>query len=612
MFLIVIHFACNTYVAQAQGSDFDETFIKASSFNNVNTDSILFYSLKAYDIAQNRLEPRLQIDALMLVINTQIKKGEFSHAILNCLKADSIVLANNLSNEKDEILMYKGLAYQTSGLNAEALRYFFDAKKISEQSGHSPLNAEIDYYIAVGFYNLQEMEKCRQFAKQAISWGSNEDEQTNYIKNLLLISNTFQDADSIKYYLLYADKISRGNKSNYYRVTLLNNIALFYKSMDKKSKAKTYYLEAIKISSLNGYNEYLATLYNNFAYLLMAESKYDSAAIELAKALEIANQLGNDRLIASVLDSYSDYFAETGNAEKSLQYYKQSVKLKNKYKEKQQVEESLFLSTVYETEKKQLEIERQKARLFKTNVFLIAFAALFVFALVLLLYWRQLLTLRKNKISALNQEKKLEVANALIEGQDAERKRLAMDLHDGVMPMIGSLQMLIDSNFEKHYVYPEMKFSIKEIGADIRELTHRMLPSQLESKGLVATLENYIQQLKQNSKIKFRFFTNLKNRLPATLEMNIYFLFYEMINNAVKHSGASEIIVQLLETSNATRLSVEDDGSGFDTKKEYNGIGLKNIRQRVTYLNGTIDIDSVPGEGVSFLIEIKKINNAKS
>jgi len=338
----------------------------------------------------------------------------------------------------------------------------------------------------------------------------------------------------------------------------------------------------------------------------MAETKYDSAGYVLEKALELAKNLDSEKLEALVLDSYSDLYGKTGNAEKSLEYYRQSVKLKNKYKAKQQVEESLFLSTVFETGKKQLEIEKQKVRQYKTNAILAAFVALFAVALVVIVYLRHTSAQRKAKIAALEQENKLDIANALIVGQDDERKRLAMDLHDGIMPMIGTLQRLIDNNFEKNQVYPTVKSSIKEIGTDIRELSHRMLPSQLESKGLAVSLENYIHLLSQSQPVNIQIHTDLADRLAAHYEMNIYFLFYEMINNAVKHSGATDITVQLLDDNDVLNLSVEDNGKGFDTEKDYSGIGLKNIRQRVSYLGGTMAIDSVPGQGTAFLIEIKK------
>lgn len=593
--------------AQVQDDEFNTFYKKAISFQNINTDSILFYGYAAYTVSESVNNPELQIRALKMIINSLIKKGEFSKAVLNCLKADSIISTNNMNNFRAEMLMYKGLVFQTSGLSAEGLRYFFEAKTMAETSVDKSFEAELDYYLAIAYYNINEMEKCREFANMAINEELAKNDSTTILKNLILLSNSFQNTDSINYYLQMAENIRLNHKvSSYNQAALLSNMGLFYKSSGRKKEAKSCYLEAISIAQANGFSEYMATIYNNYAYLLMAESNYDSAGYVLADALEIAKNIENKSMEATVLDSYSDLYAKTGNIEQSLEYYKRSVQLKNKYKAEQQVEESLFLSTVFETEKKQLEIEKQKVRQYKTNAILAAFVALFAVALVVIVYLRHTSAQRKAKIAALEQENKLDIANALIVGQDAERKRLAMDLHDGIMPMIGTLQRLIDNNFEKNQAYPTVKSSIKEIGTDIRELSHRMLPSQLESKGLAASLENYIHLLSQSQPVNIQIHTDLAKRLDAHYEMNIYFLFYEMINNAVKYSGATEIIVQLLDDNDVLNLSVEDNGKGFDTEKDYSGIGLKNIRQRVNYLGGTMAIDSVPGQGTAFLIEIKK------
>lgn len=604
-FLLFVLYGMNSFAGPQPGK-FYHYLELAVHFKDINTDSVLHYGLKALDAAQETDNPEQQVLALEYLIKTQIKKGEFSKAILYLQKADSIVSANQLDSLRAKLLIYKGLVYETSGLNSEGLKYYFEAKKITGLSGDYSFSAELNYYIALAFSNINEFDKSREYARLAIAEDVVKNDSTGIIKSLLLIADSFRDIDSAEYYLDMANTVSQKETTNFYRAALLSNLALLYKSTGRTSQAKTLYLESIKIANANGFLDNLSTLYNNYAYLMMAESKYDSAGYYLSQAMTIAKDLNNSELEAIISDSYSDLYVKTGNFEKSLEFYKQSVKLKNEYRARQQAEESLFLSTVFETGKKQQEIERQKARIYRINAILFAFIALFAIAVAVIVYMRQRAATRNARMVAMEQNKKLDIANAMIEGQDSERKRLAMDLHDGIMPMIGSLQLLVDNNFEKNRFYPAVKSSIKEIGTDIRELSHRMLPSQLEGKGLVASLENYIQLLSQSHPVKIKFHRNMEGRLPAHYEMNLYFLFYEIINNAIKHSGASEIVVQLLDGTEALDLSVEDNGKGFEPEKDYPGIGLKNIRQRVTYLGGSLAIDSVPGQGTAFLIEIKK------
>ncbi|HEY9114437.1 MAG TPA: hypothetical protein VIN10_07025, partial [Bacteroidales bacterium] len=227
--IFILSISHHTATSQEQFAEYDSCYSKAYSFNNINTDSSIFYGFAAFAAAQAVSKPELQINALKLIINTQVKKGDYTKAILNCLKADSIVSVNNLNNSIAEILMYKGLVFQASGLSAEGLKYFFEAKKMTEASDDKSFMAELDYYLALTYYKINEMEKSREYAKQAISADLLENDSTGVVKSLALISSTFQNIDSVSYYLQLADNISRQNKVNFYnRAALLNNLALFY------------------------------------------------------------------------------------------------------------------------------------------------------------------------------------------------------------------------------------------------------------------------------------------------------------------------------------------------------------------------------------------------
>lgn len=602
VFLLLI---LKTISAQLPIDDFNKKLDKALAFQNIDSDSILYYAESAYDIAIDIKNPEFQIDALKQIIKTQIKIGSYSKAIRNCLKADSIILFNDSKSRKAEILMYKGVVYESSGLGSEGLKYLFMANKLIDETQDFEYAPELDYYIAATYYEIGELENCRLYAKKAIHGESKNRDSSNMIKSVALISSSFRNADSVYKYLKIQDELTQSDPSDYKRSVFLNNKALYYKAVNNMDIAAKSYREAIDIATKNAFKMDLSVVLNNYAYLLMAEGKYDSANLTLAHALSITRELENIDLEATVLDSYSDYFEKTGDAAQSLKYYRKSVKLRNKYKRQQQIEKSLFLSTVFETEKKESEIARQNAKLYQTNAGLFAVIALFFASLGVVVYFRQKSATRKAKIKSIEHEKKLDVANALIEGQDAERKRIAMDLHDGISPKIGSLKLMIGDNFNKSKDYPEVNAMIDDIGNNIREISHRMLPSQLESKGLVVCLMNFIQSLKQTNHIDIDFQTNLQYRLPVKFEINIFFLFYELINNSLKHAFATELFVQLLSDDKVISISVEDNGVGFDPNLDCDGIGIKNSRQRVTYLNGEIDIDSVIGQGTAVLIEIK-------
>ena len=598
---------CFIAVADAQSVEqkFEMNLEKANEFLNIDSDSILYYANEAYKEAQRIDAQHLQLDAIIVIIHAQLKLGKFAQAITSCSKADSIILTNNIENRKHEILMYKGLVFQNAGFVSEGLDYLYNAEKEIENSGADEVEADLLYYIALAHFNIREYNQCRNNAKKAAIVEQKRNNMSGLVKNYVLLSNSFSNIDSIRKYLSKAKMLLKIKKMDYKWATFLNNEALFFKQIGKLDSARTSYIEAINIASENGYREILANLYNNYAYLLMQEQKLDSVADVLKNALSLSIELGNIDLEASIMDTYSDYYLVLGDSAMSYRSYKKSIQLRKQYTEKQRVEQSLFLTTVFETEKKEKEIARQESKIYQINTILFALLALFSAAVAILIYFRQKSAARKAQIVTMAQEAKLEIANALIEGQDAERKRLAMDLHDGIGPRIGMLKMTIDTKIKEDENYSDIIDSLTELGRNIRDMSHRMLPPQLESHGLAKALENMILISERNSDYKFIFYTNLKERLNNKLEINLFFLSYEIINNAIKHANGTEISIQLLCDKKSVSLSVEDDGVGFDPDAGFDGIGLKNIRQRVKYLDGNLTIDSGIGQGTAIIIEVK-------
>ncbi len=142
---------------------------------------------------------------------------------------------------------------------------------------------------------------------------------------------------------------------------------------------------------------------------------------------------------------------------------------------------------------------------------------------------------------------------------------------------------------------------------ELRNISHAIMPASLANLGLPAALKNVIAGLAEVSGINFIFnASDFEERPEEEIELSIYYIAMELINNIVKHSGASEATVQLIRHPGLINLTVEDNGKGFDLRKlkQEKGIGLANIRSRVAFLEGKIEIDSTPGHGASILIDI--------
>jgi signal transduction histidine kinase len=140
--------------------------------------------------------------------------------------------------------------------------------------------------------------------------------------------------------------------------------------------------------------------------------------------------------------------------------------------------------------------------------------------------------------------------------------------------------------------------------AELRRVSHNMMPESLIKYGLKETLENYCDSLNQPGKLNVKLQTyNLQQRMEQNTEIVIYRIIQELLNNVIKHADAKNVLIQLVREGNHFNLTVEDDGKGFNMNEVSRGAGLANIKARAEYLNGNADIVSKKGEGTSVHVE---------
>ena len=205
----------------------------------------------------------------------------------------------------------------------------------------------------------------------------------------------------------------------------------------------------------------------------------------------------------------------------------------------------------------------------------------------------------------------------ILEGQEEERKRIAMDIHDGIGQMLTSLKFQIESIDPKEGEHAEQKIVevgqlIKQIIKEVRRVTFNLKPTVLGDYGLQAALKVFIQEIGKLTDIKLVYSTEGEiDRLPQKIENNIFRIIQEAINNAIKYSEADAIEVTLAEVEDDLIIEVKDRGKGFDTKiveaRSVNiesGRGFFNMYERTEYINGRLSINSDPGKGTRVTLKV--------
>lgn len=204
---------------------------------------------------------------------------------------------------------------------------------------------------------------------------------------------------------------------------------------------------------------------------------------------------------------------------------------------------------------------------------------------------------------------------AVITATEDERKRIAKDLHDGVVQGLTGLKMRLHNQLRQAKMEDAEKDNFIQTSSlldesinELRNISHQMMPRALSELGLLPALEDLLEKAFGHTDIRFSFEHHRleSERFDERIEISLYRITQELINNIIKHSGAKAVSAQLLKTATHLVLVVEDDGKGFRYEDEANrnGIGLMNISSRAKALNGEVNYSPSPQQGTVATIRI--------
>lgn len=221
----------------------------------------------------------------------------------------------------------------------------------------------------------------------------------------------------------------------------------------------------------------------------------------------------------------------------------------------------------------------------------------------------------ENITDKLNQQKI--ISSKIVENQENEQNRIAREIHDGIGQMLTGLKFSLESiNLDDKEKAAQKIEYLKKLSLDIikgvRTATFNLMPPELSDHGIVSSLTKLAQELSKLTGKNILFYnkTNFDKRLDSLIEINIYRLTQEAINNAIKYADSSHIIVQLSHSQTILSIIIDDNGKGFDpiaVEKKRNsesGMGLLFMKERIQYINGRVFINSIPNEGTRITFNI--------
>ncbi|MCD0470247.1 sensor histidine kinase [Flavobacterium sp. JAS] len=507
-----------------------------------------------------------------------------------------------------------------------------EAIPIAKRSQDYELASALYKAVAIILMNNNERQKASEYLKEAQDYIEKatkrsptlvESKMETYIINAENLVELKQYYDAKKVLDKAFSKLQKFPESNL-NDSYFYSEGIYYAKQNKFPEALVSFEKGIKSAESNQNQIALNRLKFAEYEVFFKLKKYDRAKANLEYLLEKTpfvvdkknyyNELSKVYSVTKNYDKayfYSNKYNVINDSLNDTKFKSEIVELEAKYKKA----ENEKMITVLQSENEKAALLVNNNRL---NSLLLAVLSILLFLTVLFLWIlnknQKKLSVQKEinhqqELTALENQQKLSVSNALVEGEEVERKRIARDLHDGLGSMLSGLKIHLK------LAGNENALSTKEVGVllddsikELRNISQNLMPESL----LKLSLEYALRDLcMANSNVKtnveFQYLIEESN-LPKNYEIVIYRIIQELLSNALKYAIASQILVSCSQNKETFFITVEDNGIGFNVSEKRSGMGLKNIKNRVEFLNGKLEIESAENKGTSVYIELRVKN----
>ena len=518
---------------------------------------------------------------------------------------------------------YGAIYHKKQEYDSAVAKYIAAIKIFTE--GHNEGLAFFSYNNLSALYSfLKENEKALAYAKEA-------NRCARLLNDKAKILSTVNSEMSARIELGQFDSVYTSLKNNLEMATSLQNyyqqgttsnlLAKYYGDGRGRFDSCIYYSRLALAGMEKANNEYEGTnMLHNLGYYFKRAGMADSASKYLKLALQKGKTLGLDYVIQYSLENLVELEDSLGNKVAAYNYLRDLVTVKDSLYAKTNRDQLNELEVRYQAEKKDKQIAIQQADIRQKKIFnyilIGGIAAILIISLLVYRNYRQKQSLQQRRIAELEKEKLLTATEAVLKGEEQERTRLAKDLHDGLGGMLSGIKYSLNTmkgnlimTPENHQAFERSMDMLDSSIKEMRRVAHNMMPEALVKFGLDTALRDFCNDINQSGalRVNYQSIGLHDTAIDQTQSITIYRIVQELINNTMKHAGATSAIVQVTRQQQQLTVTVEDNGRGFDTSvlRQSGGIGWSNIKNRVEFLKGKLDIDSQHGKGTSVHIEFE-------
>ncbi len=527
--------------------------------------------------------------------------------------------------ERGEAVTFTNMAnaYQFLGDYDRAVPLYLESIKIFEHIKDSSTVSESYKNLSALYSTIDNLSLEEHYLKKAILFANPVDHEKmgilygNY--GLFHIrKNGFAKALD---YFSKAKALSEKTDSHTLSFYATRNLGEYYNHAKQYAKAIPYYEQALALT------EKMHDAFQKSDLLYILSGLYqnindNTRALEYGlQAYQLAEEINAKEILYRTQKRLAGIYSGIGQPDEAYRFLAMGYLLRDSVLNESHVKQISLMQTRFETEKKDRSIAEQQVKLKDQEVELLAKRNQAIFSLIVImalaassiggwLFFRQRHREKDKQIQALRQKQEIDKLEALIDGEEQERRRIAQELHDGINGELSAIKFRLASLEEAGLGQEDNANLLTAIEmvdnscAQIRSISHNLMPTSITDFGLVETIRQYCLKINQSNglRLEFQSFGDAA-ALSSHVETVIYRIIQELINNIVKHARATTGMVQLNFHEHHLSVTVEDDGVGFDPNAAEKGLGLANVRARVAFLRALLEVDS-HGGGTSFHIAI--------
>jgi two-component system, NarL family, sensor kinase len=570
-------------------------------YNSDDIESIEVTAKWIIKKADDNNAPQIKAEALKMLGSSYVSVARYEEATNYLNEAIAIAEKNNFYEINCRSLIGLFRVYHDNRQNKEAISYLEKSIEVAEKNKYPYGIIMAKFEMSTYLESIDSLKNKNTFLKII-----------NLKKDALAISKNLKDTSS-----MFKCNIGLGEAFSSYK--FFDSAIIYLKDAESLITNKTDKFVLLSLNAIIG------KVYKERAQATNNKNDFEKSIIYSLSSVKLANELNEKYFEYNILKGLSEEYKGIGDYKTAFDYLNQYTNLHDSISNAQNFKEITDIRSKYEITKKDSEIlkldtsNQQKSTL---NKILIG-SALGLILLSLLGYRNfknkqkvssQQQELQKQKIAELEKDKQLLAIDAMLQGQEEERSRIAKDLHDGLGGMLSGTKLSFINMKENLVLTPENATQFdKSISmldntiADLRKVAHNLMPEALVKFGLQEAVRDFCNSIQSSTNLKVVYQPlGVQTKLSNTAEVFTYRIIQELVNNAVKHANATQIIVQLTTNNNKIGIAVEDNGKGFDANALANskGAGMDNIKYRVQYFNGTIDTVTSTGSGTSVNIEL--------